>query len=120
MPRVMAHKGQLQEVFINLVHNAIEAMDQVGDEPADSHTRHRAQQRDTIAVTVEDTGPGPAPDKAREIFDAFVTTKPHGMGLGLAICQMIVERHELSTTPAVPRGAVFAKTASWAARTGSS
>ena len=46
-----------------------------------------------IAVTFEDTGPGIAPEKLKGIFDAFVTTKPKGMGLGLAICRMIVERH---------------------------
>jgi len=109
LPPVMAHKGQLQEVFINLLHNAIEAMDQVDDDQRvlKLGTEHGGD--DTIAVTVEDTGPGLAPEKAEEIFDAFVTTKPQGMGLGLAICQMIVERHggRLSTTPAVPHGAVF-------------
>jgi signal transduction histidine kinase len=63
----------------------------------------------TIAVTVEDTGPGLSPEQARDVFDAFVTTKPHGMGLGLAICRMIVERHggRLSTSAASPRGAIF-------------
>ena len=62
-----------------------------------------------IAIAVEDTGPGISPENAEGIFDAFVSTKPQGMGLGLAICRMIVERHEgeLSFAAADPRGAVF-------------
>lgn len=72
----------------------------------------RLDANETITVTVEDTGPGFAPEKAEDIFDAFVTTKPHGMGLGLAICRMIVERHggRLSASAASPRGAVFGVT----------
>jgi signal transduction histidine kinase len=62
-----------------------------------------------ISVEVEDTGPGIDPEKSTAIFDAFVTTKPHGMGLGLAICRMIVERHEgrLSVSSADPHGTIF-------------
>jgi signal transduction histidine kinase len=61
------------------------------------------------AIAVEDTGPGVSCDKTEEIFDAFVSTKPQGMGLGLAICRMIVERHDgkLSFAAATPRGAIF-------------
>ena len=64
---------------------------------------------DAIIVEVEDTGPGLSLEKTEAIFDAFVTTKPNGMGLGLAICRMIVERHEgqLSVSSASPRGAIF-------------
>jgi signal transduction histidine kinase len=108
LPPVLAHKGQLQEVLVNLVHNAIEAMDTVDDR----RILKLGTKRDgagTIAVTVEDTGPGLSPEQAEDVFDAFVTTKPHGMGLGLAICRMIVERHggRLSTSAASPRGAIF-------------
>ena len=49
--------------------------------------------RDAVAVAVEDSGPGIAPSQLDDIFGAFVTTKPHGMGLGLAICRMIIEHH---------------------------
>jgi signal transduction histidine kinase len=50
-------------------------------------------QDDAVVVTVEDSGPGIAPENFDRIFEAFVTTKPQGMGLGLAICRMIIERH---------------------------
>jgi C4-dicarboxylate-specific signal transduction histidine kinase len=108
LPAVLAHRGQLQEVLVNLVHNAIEAMDTVDDRRILRLGTMR-NGAGTIAVTVEDTGPGLSPEQARDVFDAFVTTKPHGMGLGLAICRMIVERHggRLSTSAVSPRGAIF-------------
>ena len=64
---------------------------------------------DKIIVAVEDSGPGIDPDHAESIFDAFVTTKSHGMGLGLALCRMIIVRHsgELTASPAKPRGSIF-------------
>jgi signal transduction histidine kinase len=108
LPHVMGHKGQLQEAIINLVQNAIEAMDAV-----DGHrvlkVRTELNAGDAIAVAVEDTGPGLRSEETNAIFEAFVTTKSHGMGLGLAICRMIVERHEgkLSVSSADPRGAIF-------------
>jgi signal transduction histidine kinase len=92
LPIVLGHRGQLQEVILNLIHNAIEAMDaKDGSRVLRVSTQHH--DRDTITVAVEDTGPGIDPEKVDGIFDAFVTTKPKGMGLGLAICRMIVERH---------------------------
>jgi signal transduction histidine kinase len=105
---VMGHRGQLQEVIINLIHNAIEAMDSV-DGQRTLKVRTELNTGDTISVAVEDTGPGLRPEETKTIFEAFVTTKSHGMGLGLAICRMIVERHEgqLSVSPADPRGAIF-------------
>jgi signal transduction histidine kinase len=108
LPPVMAHRGQLQEVVINLVRNAMEAMETV-DGQHTLRVKTELNGNDTIVVAVEDTGPGLDSEKAEAIFDAFVTTKPDGMGLGLAICRMIVERHEgrLSASSVNPRGAVF-------------
>ena len=107
LPPVSGNRGQLQEVMINLIHNALEAM-------ASADGRHvlKISTQATAggaAIVVEDTGPGVSPEKAGEIFDAFVSTKPNGTGLGLAICRMIVERHEgeLSFSAANPRGAIF-------------
>ena len=107
LPAVAGHKGQLQEVIFNLINNALEAM-----VSADGRRILEIRTEPTpggIAIAVEDTGPGISPENAEEIFDAFVSTKPRGMGLGLAICRMIVQRHEgeLSFTAANPRGAIF-------------
>ena len=91
-PFIIGHKGQLQEVLLNLVFNAIEAMDSKYGERVLSLKTERCD--DGIVIKVQDTGPGIDPKKLDAIFDAFVTTKPRGIGLGLAICRMIVERHE--------------------------
>jgi signal transduction histidine kinase len=109
LPRIMGHKGQLQEVFINLIHNAIEAMDEIKDDRRVLQVRAEPRRGNAVIVAVEDSGSGIDPKRSHTIFDAFVTTKPHGMGLGLAICRMIIERHggELSASPAQPRGSIF-------------
>jgi len=109
LPKIVAHKGQLEEVLINLIRNAIEAMQ------ADKND-HRVLQvisgrhgDDKIILSIEDSGPGIDPKHVEKIFDAFVTTKSHGMGLGLALCRMIIDRHsgEISALPAHPRGSIF-------------
>jgi C4-dicarboxylate-specific signal transduction histidine kinase len=108
LPAVAGHGGQLQEVMFNLIQNAIEAMDLV---PEDSRVLQVRTERhgDAIRLTVQDSGPGFDEDKLDKLFDTFVSTKPAGMGLGLAICRMIIERHEgrISASPADPRGIVF-------------
>jgi len=108
LPLVAGHEGQLQEVIINLVRNAIEAMNSIQNVPRELKVK-TAYQDDKIIVAIEDTGPGIDPKKLEHVFDAFVTTKRRGMGLGLAICRMIVERHagQLSATPAYPHGVIF-------------
>jgi len=109
LPLVMGHRGQLQEVFINLVNNAIEAMDGIQDDRRILRLSAEHHGDRAIVVAVEDSGTGIDPKQTERIFDAFFTTKPQGMGLGLAICRMIVERHEgqLTASPADPRGSVF-------------
>jgi signal transduction histidine kinase len=92
LPLVLGHRGQLEEVIANLIHNAIEAMDGVGADRRGLTVRTR-RHGDNAVVEVEDTGPGIDPKHLDAIFDAFVTTKPQGTGLGLAICRMIIERH---------------------------
>jgi signal transduction histidine kinase len=108
LPPIMGHSGQLQEVIVNLIQNAVDAMDSVDNDGRvmQVRTEHRG---DAVNVEIEDTGPGIDPKQTDNIFDAFFTTKPHGMGLGLAICRMIVERHEgrLDVSSANPHGAIF-------------
>jgi signal transduction histidine kinase len=109
LPLVGGHSGQLQEVMLNLVRNAIDAMDSITDRARVLRVRTECDGRDAIVVSVEDSGPGIDPKKVDSIFDAFVTTKPHGMGLGLAICRMIILRHEgqLSASAENKSGALF-------------
>lgn len=92
VPLVIGHPGQLQEVLLNLIRNAIEAMAGITG-PRILQLKVERREHDGIVITVIDTGPGIDPEKLDSIFDAFVTTKSQGMGLGLAICRMIVERH---------------------------
>jgi len=109
LPQIAGHRGQLQEVLINLVRNAIEAM--YGDQDSrwvlQVSTQRHAE--DKVMIAVEDSGPGIDPKRRTNIFDAFVTSKSQGMGLGLAISRMIVQRHsgQLSVAPAQPRGSIF-------------
>jgi signal transduction histidine kinase len=92
LPQIMGDRGQLQEVIVNLIHNGIDAMSATGAEERlltiISHANDHA-----VILAVRDTGPGIDPDKLDKLFDAFVTTKSGGMGLGLAICRTIIERH---------------------------
>jgi signal transduction histidine kinase len=109
LPLVRGHSGQLQEVMLNLVRNAIDAMDSITDRARVLRVRTECDGRGAIVVSVEDSGPGIDPEKSDSIFDAFVTTKPQGMGLGLAICRMIISRHEgqLSTSADNKSGGSF-------------
>jgi signal transduction histidine kinase len=108
LPLIKGHGGQLQEVIVNLIQNAVDAMDAVDNDRRVLRvtTEHKG---DAISVEIEDTGPGVDPKKSDHIFEAFFTTKPLGMGLGLAICRMIVERHkgQLAASAANPHGAIF-------------
>jgi C4-dicarboxylate-specific signal transduction histidine kinase len=109
LPKIFAHKGQLQEVLINLVRNAIEAMQADKNDHRVLQVSSGRHRDDGIILLIEDSGPGIDPKRAENIFDAFVTTKSHGMGLGLALCRLIIDRHsgELSALPAHPRGSIF-------------
>jgi signal transduction histidine kinase len=107
-PTVVGHKGQLRELVSNLVQNAIEAMTSI-EEPRTLKVQTELAIGGVVVISVEDSGLGVSPEKINTIFDAFVTTKSYGRGLGLAICRMIVERHnsQLSVSSAEPRGAIF-------------
>lgn len=91
-PLVLADRIQVQQVLLNLIRNAIEAMQEVSLRELTVATQARPQE-ELIAVSVADTGPGIAPEITSELFQPFVTTKPHGMGVGLSICRTIIEAH---------------------------
>ncbi len=93
LPLVESHRRQLEEVIFNLVHNAIEAMDATSVRERVLGVRTELKGHEAITVAVRDSGPGIDPKRLESIFGAFFTTKPHGMGLGLAICRMIIEQH---------------------------
>ena len=109
LPPVRGHRGQLQEVMINLCQNAIESVSTVRTGPRTLHLRTKRRDDDAIVIEVEDSGPGIDPARLNDIFDPFFTTKTHGMGLGLAICRMIIERHDgrLSASSDGTSGALF-------------
>ncbi len=106
LPKIMADPVQLQQVFMNLMLNAIEAMRETGGELM---TRAEVAQDGQFLISVSDTGVGLPEGKTTEIFDAFFTTKPQGSGMGLAISRSIVESHggRLWASSNKGRGATF-------------
>ena len=92
LPMVMGHRGQLEQVILNLVHNAVEAMNTVNHASRVLRVRTERHDHDEIIVAVEDSGPGIDPKKLDGIFDPFVTTKSHGTGLDWP-SRMIIKRH---------------------------
>ena len=109
LPAVEGHRGQLQQVIYNLVNNALEAMGATTDRSRVLRVRTELHGHDAIGVAIEDSGPGFDSKQSDGIFDAFVTTKARGMGLGLAICRMIIQRHggQLTASSDGKNGASF-------------
>lgn len=109
LPPIMAHKGQLREVILNLMQNAVEAMKALSCRRRILRIKTEHHGSEAILISVEDTGPGIEPEKMKTIFEPFFSTKMKGMGLGLAISKSIVERHrgELSVSSEIDGGARF-------------
>jgi PAS domain S-box-containing protein len=108
LPAVRGERIQLQQVLVNLIVNAGQAMaDQ--SEPRSVVVRAGRTENNTLAITVQDNGPGIAPDDLPRLFEPFFTTKQGGMGMGLAICRTTVEAHggQLSAAPGPGSGAIF-------------
>jgi PAS domain S-box-containing protein len=93
LPAISADRVQLQQVIINLIVNGIEAMAPVTDRPRELTVRSQLDDSGQVLVAVEDAGVGIDPEHAKQIFNAFFTTKSSGMGMGLSICRSIVEDH---------------------------
>ena len=109
LPLISAHRGQLQQVVLNIITNAADAMRTIDDRARVLRVRSRSFDLNGVAVSVQDSGTGIDPKNIDRVFDAFFTTKTNGMGMGLAICRSIVEAHggNLSVSPGVPHGSVF-------------
>ena len=109
MPRILGDRIQLQQVLLNLVLNAIEAMSGVGAGPRALRVSSEHVAATEVVIAVHDSGPGFDSQSLDRLFDAFYTTKPHGLGLGLAISRRIIEAHggRLWATANAPQGAVL-------------
>ncbi|MGA9123398.1 MAG: PAS domain S-box protein [Pseudolabrys sp.] len=109
IPMISAHKGQLQQVVLNIITNAADAMRTIDDRARVLRVRSRSFDSNGVAVSVQDSGTGIDPENIDRVFEAFFTTKTNGMGMGLAICRSIVEAHggNMSVSPGVPHGSVF-------------
>jgi len=109
LPRVRGDRVQVQQVMLNLIVNAVEAMSGVGEGSRDVVIRTGRVESGAVLVVVRDTGPGLEPESVERVFEAFYTTKSSGMGMGLSICRSIIEAHggKIWASANFPRGAVF-------------
>jgi two-component system sensor kinase FixL len=110
-PPVFIDKVQIQQVVLNLVRNAIEAMENGERRELVVSTRFSSRAK-MVELRVADSGPGLTPEIAENLFEPFRTTKKTGMGLGLSICREIVETHggQISATANMPNGTIFSVT----------
>ena len=109
LPRIQGDRVQLQQVMLNLIVNAIQSMTGVEGGDRELHISTVSIQPEGVCVAVRDTGHGLRPESLPRLFEPFYTTKPDGMGMGLAICRSIIEAHggRLWATGCEPRGALF-------------
>jgi PAS domain S-box-containing protein len=109
LPPIQADRVQLQQVILNLIINAVEAMSGMGDGVRELLISTGRNASNGVFVSVRDSGPGLDPKTVDRLFDAFFTTKSKGMGMGLAICHSIIETHggRMWAGANEPRGAIF-------------
>jgi PAS domain S-box-containing protein len=109
LPHIEGYRVQLQQVVLNLILNAVEAMSSLDQPPRELRISAARNASGSILVAVRDSGPGLDPAMVNRLFHPFSTTKPQGLGMGLAICNSIVEAHggRLWVSANEPRGAVF-------------
>jgi PAS domain S-box-containing protein len=109
LPTVQADRVQVQQVILNLVVNAVEAMSGMSKGSRELLISTRSTESEGVLIAVRDTGPGLTPESADRLFESFYTTKRNGLGMGLSICRSIIEAHKgrLWASANIPRGAVF-------------
>jgi C4-dicarboxylate-specific signal transduction histidine kinase len=109
LPSVRGDRVQLQQVIMNLVMNAVEAMSCMGEGTPELQIATDKDRDEHVAITVSDSGPMLEPESLNRFFEAFYSTKPTGMGIGLSICRSIIEAHEgrIWATANEPRGATL-------------
>jgi signal transduction histidine kinase len=109
LPLVLGDRVQLQQVILNLIINGVEAMGRIKEGSRELVVSSEKDEANGLLIAVRDTGAGLEPANLNQLFDAFFTTKPEGMGMGLAISRSIVEAHggRLWATANSPQGAVF-------------
>jgi signal transduction histidine kinase len=109
LPAAKADRTQVQQVILNLILNAVQAMCEGDPTLRELWISTSANESDCVLVSVRDSGPGIRPQSIERLFEPFYTTKQAGMGMGLAICRSIVEGHggRIWATANVPRGAAF-------------
>jgi PAS domain S-box-containing protein len=109
LPRILGDRVQLQQVILNLIMNAIEAVSEVRQGSRELLISTSRAESDGVLVAVSDSGPGLPQANPERVFEAFYTTKASGLGMGLSICRSIAEAHggRLWATPNQPHGAVF-------------
>ncbi len=93
LPQILADRTQLQQVILNLIRNAIDAMESKHRSGRTLRLATRLEGASSVVLSIQDSGTGINPADQERIFDPFYTTKPHGMGLGLAVCRSILEKH---------------------------
>ena len=109
LPLIRGDRVQLQQVVLNLILNAVEAMSGLGGARRELSISTERRGADEVLVAVRDSGPGIDPEHLERVFDSFYTTKPSGIGLGLSICRSIIDAHggRLWAAANEPRGAAF-------------
>jgi len=109
LPLIRGDRIQRQQIVLNLIMNAVEAMSDVSKGSRDFLISTAEDISNGVLVTVRDSGPGLNPESLERLFDPFHTTKPGGMGMGLSICRSIIEAHggQVWAAPNLPQGATF-------------
>lgn len=109
LPPINADKIHIEQVILNIVNNAIDAVNAGKRQTKEIIIRTKLYKKNWVRISIGDSGMGIAKDLIREIFNPFVTTKPEGMGIGLSLCYNIIEKHQgtISVTSQPRKGAIF-------------